>query len=192
MPDETINASNNPMVPSTTNISGDQYNVSGNLIVNQITGLIRKSPSFLIARSKEYYSLFVLKKNTLIASEFSLDCKICLSMCCCNESSSWINLDESSIATLLTFPCIFAEINESTNNPSINQVAYVGYLESITKQNESIVFKFAVCKEMPQFIIKDNFDAFGINYAPLRSELDKPHWAIKKHNLIQTISDLNL
>lgn len=192
MPNEIVRNSSNQLTPSTTNVSGDQYIVAGNLIVNQQSGLVRKQPSFLSTRSNKYYSLFVLKKNTLIASEFSLDYKLCLNICCCSEVSKLTALDETSIAEIISFPCIFCEVNETTNNPNINQVAYIGIIESISKQQDSLIFKFAVCKDLPQILIKNSFDAFCIQYAPLRSELDKPHWAIKKHNLLKTISDLQL
>lgn len=190
-----------PTAGNTVNQHGQKiYNVSHaeNVTTGNITNVILSGQqtggmpaTIQNSLSSEYYNLFVIGGETFkpfSQGHFIVPKERALTE---NVSPDIVNivnsLSSTAIATIKTFPALFADENCMYARADSSQYAVYGFVTDVIKQDNGIKVYYQGLNAISQQ--KLNVIAFNLAISGTSSfnELNRTHWAIKKINLVEEL-----
>lgn len=140
---------------------------------------------------RDYYNLFVIEDETYQDSSFSISRRDALTRYT-QDAEHFRSLTADIIAEIESMPCLFTLRNDDFSRCNDNWVCVAGKLSKITVHGSVIKFKFRYyAPAIPQNLLNQNAELFGLATSSLRNELDDEHWAIKKIDLLSILKDQN-
>ena len=140
---------------------------------------------------RDYYNLFVIEDETYQDGSFSISRSDALTRYTHN-ADHFRPMTADIIAEILSMPCLFTIRNDDFSRCSENWVCVTGKLSKSTVHGSVIKFKFGYyAPAIPQNLLNQNAELFGLATSSLRNELDDEHWAIKKIDLLSVLKDRN-
>lgn len=133
--------------------------------------------------SNEYYNLIVLDEDCIgNGTRYSIDRhKYCNATDITEkEKKQFGRIDENTIEKLKMFPTLLLSKNKEYTKAGDMQKAYYGFIASLEKCGDQIVFEFANLKDFNQQLLNEAKEQFGILGNDFKNEIDKEHWTIKK------------
>lgn len=139
---------------------------------------------FLSQRSREFYNLFVTDDTSFSNGFFVVPLELALMKDIATDvHSKFATLSENAKTQIKTFPSIF--INRSEN---ANRLAYYGFVTDIAVQNSGVRIEFTrIDKPFSVSDLTRIYYNLGLNSNPLKNELNKEHWTIKRVDLLQIL-----
>lgn len=101
-------------------------------------------------------------------------------------------LSEEAIKEIKTFPAIFATENHHYGKTDDDHSARLGYITSITIQDNGIRICASYFWEVPQQRLNDCREKLAIQGASSLNEFNRTHWTIKRINLFEVLKDEGL
>ena len=101
-------------------------------------------------------------------------------------------LSEEAIKEIKTFPAIFATENHHYGKTDDDHSARLGYITSITIQDNGIRICASYFWEVPQQRLNDCREYLAIQWASSLNEFNRTHWTIKRINLFEVLKDEGL
>ena len=143
--------------------------------------------------NRERYNLFLLENEKYEDCAFSIprDYSLCRYMDR-EDIERFKLLSANSKNDIFNMPCIFAYRNSQFKFAEDNHHAILGRINDIYIQRENIKIRFTGFQNIPQQLINENLELFGLASASLRNELDEEHWSIKKIDLIEAVERLGI
>ena len=96
-------------------------------------------------------------------------------------------LGEHELEQIRSYPTILTTPNHCLGRTDEQHMAYYGFINGIKINDFSIQFGFTKLHDIPQQILIDSADYFGIKKVSAFNELDRPHWAVKEVNIIVSL-----
>jgi len=141
----------------------------------------------------DYYSLFVIGDETFTSDHFLVPKDRALTESTMQElKDSLASLSPDAVATIKTFPALFASENHFYGRTDDAQNAYYGFVTDIKIQDNGIKVYFRPLNSVPQQKLNDIASELGLGRASSFNELNRTHWAIKKINLIEALRDAGI
>lgn len=180
--------------PANLTIAGDVAEANLNFgLINHIFGC---SPDSLLKDSKgtgftppptfsrTRYSLIVAQSNCIDSKTVKIPIESFLVDTDKEIKDELYFCKDDSIAKLKTYPSLFA-LSDLNNVKAKNagQVLF-GYLSNIEVESSFIVCSFNGLSAYDRQNFLDIADSLDIGHAPVRTEFDRPHWAVKNKDLI--------
>ena len=138
--------------------------------------------------NEDYYNLFVIGDETFTGGYFIVPKKCALTESIAPELKSlYAKLDMDAIATIKTFPAIFAGKNHQYCCAGSNQEAYLGFVNDISIQDNGIKVSFHLLYAIPQRRLNELACEISIDCASAFNEFDNTHWTIKRINIIEKL-----
>ena len=104
--------------------------------------------------------------------------------------SECCSLSEPAILRIMSHPAIFASRNQLQGRKTRDDhYAYYGYVTSVDVLEDLIKVGCMLMNKVLQNTLIDLSDDLGIEYAPYFCEFDRPHWAIKRVNLVDVLRE---
>ena len=199
--DISITASDNGIAAGnieTLNVNIGGTNLQTLLPLLQQTGLfsspvpIPSNDPLEIARlRRDYYNLFVIEDETYQDGSFAISRSDALTRYT-SDARDFRPLTADIISEIENMPCLFALRNDNFSTCSDNFLCVAGKLNRVTVHGAVIKFGFKYyAPPIPQNLLNQNADLFGLATSSLRNELDDEHWAIKKIDLLSVLKDQN-
>ncbi|MFV0330716.1 MAG: hypothetical protein ACK5KL_12995 [Dysgonomonas sp.] len=141
--------------------------------------------------SNEYYNLFVIGGE--IFTQFTQGHFIVPKERALTESVSpdIVNLVNSlsheAIATIKTFPALFADENCMYGRADSSQYAAYGFVTDVVKQDNGIKMYYQTLNAIPQQKLNEMAFNLAIAGTSAFNELNRTHWTIKKINLVEEL-----
>lgn len=140
---------------------------------------------------RDYYNLFVIEDETYQDGSFSISRSDALTRYT-HDAEHFRPMTADIISEIESMPCLFTIRNDNFSRCSDNWVCVAGKLSKITVHGSVIKFKFGYyAPAIPQNLLNQNAELFGLATSSLRNELDDEHWAIKKIDLLSVLKDRN-
>jgi hypothetical protein len=140
-----------------------------------------------------YYSLFVIGEETFNSDHFLVPKDRALTESTMQEvKDALASLSPEAVATIKTFPAMFASENHYYGRTDDTQYAYYGFVTDIKIQDNGIKVYFRSLNPVPQQRLNDIASELGLGRASSFNELNRTHWAIKKINLIEALRDAGI
>lgn len=140
---------------------------------------------------RDYYNLFVIEDETYQDGSFSISRSDALTRYT-HDAEHFRPMTADIISEIESMPCLFTIRNDDFSRCSENWVCVTGKLSKITVHGSVIKFKFGYyAPAIPQNLLNQNAELFGLATSSLRNELDDEHWAIKKIDLLSVLKDRN-
>jgi hypothetical protein len=140
---------------------------------------------------RDYYNLFVIEDETYQDGSFSISRSDALTRYT-HDAEHFRPMTADIISEIESMPCLFTIRNDNFSRCSDNWVCVAGKLSKITVHGSVIKFKFGYyAPAIPQNLLNQNAELFGLATSSLRNELDDEHWAIKKIDLLTRLKDQN-
>ena len=199
--DISITASGNGIAAGTIqsfNVNLDETNLQTLLPLLQQTGFFSSpvptpanNPMEIGQLRRDYYNLFVIEDETYQDGSFSISRADALTRYT-HDAEDFRPMTTDIISEIENMPCLFALRNDDFSSCSDNWLCVTGKLTKVTVHASVIKFKFRYyAPAIPQNLLNQNAEVFGLATSSLRTELDDEHWAIKKIDLLQVLKDRN-
>lgn len=145
-------------------------------------GVIARLNSYLSARSREYYNLFVINGETFENGRFFIRPDRALTESIDTEIKRQLaSLSEDAKVKIKTFPSLFmSELNRIDQE----QIAYYGFVTDIVLQGDDIRIEFQTLDSFPQHKLNEIYQILALEGRPNINELDRTHWTIKQVDLL--------
>ena len=106
----------------------------------------------------------------------------------------YATLESAAIKKLLTFPTVFANINQNGISTGYNKYAAIGYIAEIdnNRSDNDVCIVADIRKYIRQQNLNLNLKKFGLAGNELTNELAKIHWDIKGIDLFAVLSELKI
>ena len=104
----------------------------------------------------------------------------------------YAHLDATAIEELKKFPAIFASENEMYGRTTAEHRAIYGLIRDIKVQDNGIKISFYSLSYIPQQRLNELCFELGINKASGYNEFNRTHWALKRINLIEALTDAGI
>ena len=140
---------------------------------------------------RDYYNLFVIEDETYQDGSFAISRSDALTRYT-HDADHFRPMTADVIAEIESMPCIFALRNDNFSSCSENWLCVTGKLTSVSVHGSVIKFVFKYyAPAIPQNLLNQNAESFGLATSSLRTELDDEHWAIKRIDLLSVLKDQN-
>ncbi|MFT9076214.1 hypothetical protein [Ethanoligenens sp.] len=141
----------------------------------------------------DYYNLFIIGDETFTGGYFIVPKKCALTESIAPELKAlYAKLDMDAVATIKTFPAIFAGKNHQYCCAGGNQEAYLGFVNDISIQDNGIRVSFHLLYAIPQRRLNELACEISIDSASAFNEFDSTHWTIKRINIIEKLRNAGL
>lgn len=180
------------------NLNVDGTNLQTFLLTLQQSGLFSlpvpapaNDPMEIGQLRRDYYNLFVIEDETYHDGSFSISRSDALTRYT-HDADHFRPMTADIISEIESMPCLFTIRNDDHSRCSDNWVCVTGKLKRITVHGSVIKFNFGYyAPAIPQNLLNQNAEVFGLATSSLRNELDDEHWAIKKIDLLGVLKDRN-
>ncbi len=138
--------------------------------------------------NEDYYNLFVIGGEMFNGDHFIVPKGCALTKSIMPElKKRYAKLDKDAIAEIKTFPAIFANTNHNYRRADENQVAYIGFVNDVSIQDNGIKVCFHPLFSVSQCRLNELASTLSIKSASAVNEFDNTHWTIKQLNLIEKL-----
>lgn len=157
---------------------------SGLLADSGIHGLCRirwlkTEKALLDSLDDSAYNLFVIENEDYASGVFSLAKSVLLEYSDGKLAEKIKPLDPEARKILENMPCIFASRNENFLHAGKDQKAFIGKIDDVIIQGNSLKFRFTtLLSPFSQEIMNDHLCLFGLKGNTCRNQLDTEHWAV--------------
>ena len=194
-----VNSSGNLPVPgkaSEITVTGgnNSFVAHANTVENNITVMLndprtrRGENKARITYDTDYYHLFVILGEKFEDDYFLVPKDRALTESTNDElKAKYASLTPEAIEGLKRYPAIFADENHSYGKTDDDQDAYFGFVKDVKIQDNGIKIYFAILTAIPQQVLNEQFNEFGIWGAYSFNELNRTHWALKQINLVEAL-----
>jgi len=135
-----------------------------------------------------FYNLFVITNEAVDSnSGFSIPKELALKDTDGDIVSALTLLGKSELAAIRSYPTIVATRNHSCGTTSSWHQASYGFLNNIAVRDRTIQFCFSKLNDIPQQVLIANASTFCIGKASAYNEFDRPHWSVKRLNIIEAL-----
>ncbi|MEL7608827.1 MAG: hypothetical protein AAGU74_04930 [Bacillota bacterium] len=190
--------------PTTINLPGD-----GNTLIAQANTVQQNVNLILMPRAQslnngivagvqqtfncDYYNLFVVGEESFNSDHFLVPKDRALTESTIQEvKDALASLSPEAVATIKTFPALFASENHFYGRTDDTQNAYYGFVTDVKIQDNGIKIYFRTLNSVPQQQINEIAAELGLGRASLFNELNRTHWAIKRINLVEVLHDAGI
>ena len=150
-----------------------------------------------------HYNLFVIdKRDKMISSPFFMSSDVILQNGTTKEvKESFFSMDAKILERITLFPSIFTTVNSGQGTTDEGHRALYGRVEKIERQEHGYLIHWGCMRiwstsnSVPfisQMELINHAGSFGLGVAPCSNELDDVHWAIKKLNVIEALSEIGI
>lgn len=140
-----------------------------------------------------YYNLFVIGNEPFNSDHFLVPKDRALTESTMQEvKDALASLRPEAVATIKTFPALFASENHQYGKTDDTQFAYYGFVTDIKIQDNGIKVYFRSLNAVPQQRLNNIASELGLGRASSFNELNRTHWAIKKINLVEALRDAGI
>lgn len=139
-----------------------------------------------------YYNLFVVPDDAHINGGFRIPKTDALQDTEPDVFRNLRSLGEGECARIRCFPAIVATPNAEYGNTPEDGTAAYGFLNSIQVRENALLFGFSKLQDIPLKVLMDNADVFQIGKASAFNEFDRPHWAVKRVDIIKELRKRNV
>ena len=110
-----------------------------------------------------------------------------------NIKNKYIGLDETSIESIKTYPCIFASRNHlSFGKTDENHYCYFGFIDEILPLDKTIKIKYHMITPIKQNDLIKIMSDLKIKQTSMRNEFDETHWTIKNVDLLGILDNIKI
>lgn len=135
-----------------------------------------------------FYNLFVLTSETFNSGNcFSISKELALKDTDDDIVSALTMLGEQELIAIRSFPTIVATKNHGCGSTSRWHLASYGFLNNILVRDSMIQFYFSKLNDISQQTLITNADRFCIGRASAYNEFDRPHWSVKRLNIVDAL-----
>lgn len=141
----------------------------------------------------DYYNLFVIGEELFNSDHFLVPKDRALTESTVKEvKDALASLTPEAVATIKTFPALFASENHYYGKTDDMHYAYYGFVTDVRIQDNGIKVYFRSLNPVPQQKINELAYELGLGRASYFNELNRTHWAIKKINLVEALRDAGI
>jgi len=193
-----------PSTPTTINLPGD-----GNTLIAQANTVQQNVNLFLMPGAQplsngmvqgyqqtfnhDYYNLFVIGEELFNSDHFLVPKDRALTESTMKDvKDALATLTPEAVATIKTFPALFASENHYFGRTDETHYAYYGFVTDVRVQDNGIKVYFRSLNPVPQQKINELAFELGLGRASSLNELNRTHWAIKKINLVEALRDAGI
>ena len=139
------------------------------------------------------YNLFVMGGEEFDRDHFLVPKDRALTESTSQEmKDKYAHLDDAAIEELKKFPAIFASENEMYGRTTAEHRAIYGLIRDIKVQDNGIKVSFYPLSYIPQQRLNELCFELGISKASGYNEFNRTHWALKRINLIEALTDAGI
>ena len=147
--------------------------------------------------SSEYYSLFVLGTAETfegVDGSFIVRADRVLERGYTDKEirDAFIYMTEADRETIKTYPALFMSENHDYGRTDEGQMAYWGRVTAITPHGKDTKIRYRFIKEIPQQKLNGLLEELCLLGANCFNELNRTHWAIKRVNLFEELTDAHI
>jgi len=147
--------------------------------------------------SSEYYSLFVLgtaEPFEGVEGSFLVRGDRVLERGYTDKEirDAFIYMTEADRETIKSYPALFMGENRDYGQADEGQMAYWGRVIGISPHGKDIKIRYRFIKEIPQQKLNGLLEELCLIGASCFNELNRTHWAIKRVNLFEELSDAHI
>ena len=147
--------------------------------------------------SSEYYSLFVLGTGEPfegIEGSFIVRGDRVLERGYTDEEirDAFIYLTDADRETIKSYPALFMSENHDYGRTDEGQMAYWGRVTAISPHGKDTKIRYRFIKEIPQQKLNGLLEELCLLGANCFNELNRTHWAIKRVNLFEELTDAHI
>jgi len=134
-----------------------------------------------------FYNLFVVSNEAISQTGFYILKKDALQDTDDDVVTHLIEFGESEIAAVRSFPTVVATQNHRCGATDATHQAAYGFINSIQMKDNTIQFGFTKLQDVPQCLLIEEAATLGIGRASAYNEFDRPHWAVKRINIVEAL-----
>lgn len=134
-----------------------------------------------------FYNLFVVSGEAITQTGFYVLKKDALQDTDDDIVEHLVEFGENEIAAVRSFPTVVAMLNQKCGSTDIAQMAAYGFINSIQEKDNTVQFGFTKLQDISQCLLVEEATALGIGRASAYNEFDRPHWAVKRINIVETL-----
>lgn len=135
-----------------------------------------------------FYNLFVITSESFdSANGFSIPKELALKDTDDDIVSALTMLGEQELTAIRSYPTIVATKNHGCGTTSSWHNASYGFLNNIVVRDSTIQFCFSKLNDISQHTLITNASSFCIGKASAYNEFDRPHWSVKRLNIIEAL-----
>ena len=154
---------------------------------------IHGQPKTSVTINTDCYNLFVMGGEEFDRDHFLVPKDRALTESTAPEmKEKYALLDETAIEELKKFPAIFASENEMYGKTTAEQLAIYGLIRDIKVQDNGIKVSFYPLTYISQQRLNELCFELGISKASGYNEFNRTHWALKRINLIEALTDAGI
>ena len=145
--------------------------------------------------STEYYNLFVVGDDVFTDTHVLVDKKRALTVSegvAPEISSQLAALTTEAIATIKTFPSIFATENRHYGRTDDDHNAIFGFVTDVRIRDKDIKIGFQKLCYIPQQRINEMATNLSIKGSSAFNELNRMHWTVKRVHLVQELKEAGI
>ncbi len=147
--------------------------------------------------SSEYYSLFVLGSAEPfegVEGSFLVRGDRVLERGYTDKEirDAFIYMTEADSEIIKSYPALFMTENRDYGKTDEGQMAYWGRVTSISPHGQDTKIKYRFIKEIPQQKLNGLLEELCLSGANCFNELNRTHWAIKRVNLFEELTDAHI
>lgn len=147
--------------------------------------------------SSEYYSLFVLgtaEPFEGVDGSFIVRADRVLELGYTDKEirDAFIYMTETDRETIKTYPALFMSENHDYGRTDEGQMAYWGRVTAISPHGKDTKIRYRFIKEIPQQKLNGLLEELCLLGANCFNELNRTHWAIKRVNLFEELTDAHI
>lgn len=134
-----------------------------------------------------FYNLFVVSNEAVSQTGFYILKKDALQDTDDDIVEHLIEFSEAEVAAVRSFPTVVATQNHQCGSTDAAHLATYGFINSIQMKGNTIQFGFTKLQDISQCLLIEEADTLGIGKASAYNEFDRPHWAVKRINIVEAL-----
>lgn len=134
-----------------------------------------------------FYNLFVVSNEAISQTGFYILKKDALQDTDDDIVEHLIDFGEAEVAAVRSFPTVVATQNHQCGSTDAAHLATYGFINSIQMKENTIQFGFTKLQDISQCLLIEEADTLGIGRASAYNEFDRPHWAVKRINIVEVL-----
>ncbi len=134
-----------------------------------------------------FYNLFVVSNEAISQTGFYVLKKDALQDTDEDVVQHLIEFGEAEMAAVRSFPTVVATQNIKYGITDATHLAAYGFINSIQMKDNTIQFGFTKLQDIPQCLLIEEATTLGIGRASAYNEFDRPHWAVKRINIVEAL-----
>ena len=140
-----------------------------------------------------FYNLFVITSESVDSSNgFSIPKEQALQDTDEDIVSALTMLGELELTAIRSYPTIVATKNHGYGTTNSWHRASYGFLNDIVVRDNTILFCFSKLNDIPQQVLISNASNLCIGKASAFNEFDRPHWSVKRLNIIEALRSVGV